>query len=180
MSLYTRITATQAAEVEKKSRPHDNRPGYYSSKTGSWLPISDEMEAFLILLPEDDRVTLVEKIKTKYLKAETEDDGVLSEYLENDYADVAQQYYGLADIEAQTGSFTKDLLSSMGSTTDVSALMYTAERGSNLTASQRDVEFFRMVTNRFISRNRGTKGSTDEEKKQAESWVNLLTEYGGQ
>lgn len=179
MSILKDITTEQLAKIEKKSLSEDVRPGYYDARSESQIGISDEMEAFLILLPDKDRSTLIDKIKTKYLLDEDRDDRVLEEFMENDYEDVSQLYYTLGAEEPQVGSFTKDLLSTMGSTDSLGALMFDVERGSNLTSQQRDTSFFRMVINRFIDDNRYKKERTQGQKEQAKSWISLLMKYSG-
>ena len=172
------ITDAQAKLVSTKRRK--TRPMYYSAEFKQKMAISEDFEAFLILLGRaKTREALDWHQKVASLSGEDSDrDALVSQALDNDTADADHKYIELRPIIRQFGYFREGFnLTGFENVTEAGMLLEDLQRAMaeiKISGDRWNNQKLWNLLNLELLTNRGL---TLDQKHQLNSWVNTLTAY---
>jgi hypothetical protein len=174
------LSAAQAKEVATKRRKPDSRPKYYNAELKSSTTISEDFEAFLILMGRGrTRETLDWLQKTSTLGIDDADrDALVAQALDADTADAIHKYIELRPIVRQFGYF-RDRFNMTGfeSVAEAGMLLGDLQRAIGEIKVSGDRWNHQRLWDAYVLDLLKKKGLTQDQKHQLNSWVNCLTAY---
>jgi hypothetical protein len=174
------LSAAQAKEVATKRRKPDNRPKYYNAEFKQSMIISEDFEAFLILMGRGrarEALDWLQKVSSLGID-DADRDALVAQAIDADKSDAIHKYIELRPIIRQFGYF-RDRFSMTG-------FENVAEAGLLLADMQRAMGEITTTGNRWNHQKLwddynldllSKHGLTMDQNHQLNSWVNTLTAY---
>lgn len=180
--LTIELTPEELTKYNSKKVSDKELPKYYSLASKMSLPISRNMEAFLILEDFDFKNTMVDSINTtlsETVKTKDDEKELFDEAWDNEKEIVENE---IADLNSKLGYTTqiKNGLrnSKFVNVSEVSELLTCAASEQNsLSVKQRVAQFRLVYLNQFKIKYQSEQNTNEENVKAAQSWLNALKSY---
>lgn len=153
------------------------KPSYFDASQDQFVVISDEFEAFCVLLDPDVREEIIER-----LSIANEGDPARQEiYAEAAKKEEADARLVLPDFDAAVdgfGAFREEItLQAFGTNTAVAPLIQDIQRGIGGVSEMRERAYHTLQTARVLKFLHTRGEGTDGQRTQRESWEPILTLY---
>ena len=178
--LNIQLDESELQEYNSKKRSEKELPKVYSTATSSSVPISRDMEAFLILEDFNFKNTISDSIKA-ILDEPTYDleKELFEEACENEIEVVKNE---VADLNSKLGT-TAEVRNGLRSSkfvnvTDISELLTAISSGQNSLAIKQRLSQYRLnYLEQYKHKFQPGQVADQENRKAAKSWLNPLTAY---
>ena len=180
--LTLNLTKKELTKYNSKKVDEKDLPKVYSISTQSSVPISRDMEAFLILEDFDFKSTMVDVINTNINETVTtqdEEKALFDEAWKNEEEITRNE---IADLNSKL-SFTSDVKSKLRNSKfvnvrDINELLTSVSSEQNyLGVRQRVAQFHLVYLNQFKTKYQSEENTNEENVKAAKSWLNALKSY---
>lgn len=174
------LSAADDKLVATKRRKPSSRPKYYNAELKAKITISEDFEAFLILLgPSRSTETLkwLNLVNT-FGTNDADRDALVSQMLVIDTKDASNKYIELRPIVRQFNFFRNRFnISGFEDATEPGLLLADLQRAMSEIKVSGDRWNYQNLLDKALTEKLTTKGMTQDVKKQLNSWVSPLTSY---
>lgn len=174
------LTNEELTKVNSKKKEEKSLPKYYSVLNGEYIPISRDMEAFLILEDFGFKDTISDSVKAILDNSTNDEEKELFEEAWNNEKNVVENE--VADLNSKLG-VTSEVRSELRNSkfvnvTDISELLTTvASEQSALSIKQKISQYRLVYLEQFKIKFQPGKVANKDNKKAAESWLTSLSAY---
>jgi hypothetical protein len=180
--LNIELTPEELSKYNSKKKDDKELPKVYSAGARTSVPISRDMEAFLILEDFDFKNTMADSINTilsESVKSNDDEKELFEEAWDNENEILKNK---IADLNSQLG-YTSDVKKQLRSSkyvniTDINDLLTSVASEQNVLGIKQRTTQFRMIYLEQFKKKYQVEGTTNEDYvKAARSWLNPLKAY---
>jgi hypothetical protein len=175
------LTPEEAKKVDAKARPDGARPTYYNASTGTLVEISSDCEAWLILTPSTIKARLANffsLISQSTLNTWSKRQDLLIAWATNEIKDLKGNIEAFGEIADTYDAIRKDLsdyTTGFESVEEINKIINDLTTVVGDYINRRDsLQFLKTIN--IILKARASNTS-DEVKREIQSWVKVLLEY---
>jgi hypothetical protein len=174
------LTADQAKLVETKRRKPAQRPQYYNAELKQKVPITEDFEAFLILLGRDRSSATLKWINQsgEFSGDDADRDALVAAAIDKDTSDADNKYTELQFIVRQFNQFRdKFNMTGFESVGECGLLLADLQLAMGELKTSGDRWNHQVLWDTFMLEWLKNKGLTLDQKHELNSWVSPLTAY---
>jgi len=177
------------SELDKiKQQMLDDKPQYYLLPNKLMVPISEDMEGFLILQTQEQKQKILSWIKkvTSIQTANKDRDALLDTYLQVRLQDTTDRISEMDTVLDGYSKMQNDIVtdgddsSRYAGIIDLNLMIRSISRSVNMITMQRDQAFHEQNLTKLLQLLLTSNKIDDDTQKELSSWQNVLSTYSGQ